>query len=369
MKRTLLVTMLLMVVRCLPAADFAITIDAEKDEFYATLTGAGDGWVHIPFEANNDNPDGSWGEHDDEFDVSANFWCAWDDTYFYFYEEVLDDYVTCSSGTNYLNDCIEIKFDPDPLFGEPVAGTGFYAFRVTALDSNETDGPPEGVDNMYPEGNDDILGFRYVPGEDYARKENDSGYAVEGRLPWQHVYSTSAQRGPVLAGVGNVFGMAIMNHDRDDDTFEGSIEWASELQDAVWNNVKFHGTMTFLEGNKLSMSTMNTITGLDTNSIDYTPKNVGVAQKLRAPVGYTLQNYPNPFNPITTIEFTLPLQAQVTVKVFDLRGNETAILADELKSAGRHSVVFDGTEHPSGVYVVQINYGQEILTQKMMLVK
>lgn len=189
-------------------------------------------------------------------------------------------------------------------------------------------------------------------------------------MPWQHVFSTSAERGPVLAGVGNVFGMAIMNHDRDDDTFEGSIEWASELQDAVWNNVNFHGTMTFLEGNTLSMSTMNTVTGTDTNSIDYTPKNVGVARKLLAPIGYSLaQNYPNPFNPTTTIEFTLPVQAQVMMKVYDLLGHEIAVLVDEFKTAGAHSALFDGAEFAGGVYLVQINNGQEILTKKMMLIK
>jgi hypothetical protein len=224
---------------------------------------------------------------------------------------------------------------------------------------------------MYPEGNSEISGFQYVPGVDYARIETELGYNVEGRVPWEHIYFSQDARGPVAAAVGNIFGMAVMNHENDYTNGRyGSIEWASHMSDAVWNNVNYHGTMTFLEGNKLSMSIMNTITGIDTNTIDYTPKNVGVAQKPIAPVKYTLsQNYPNPFNPSTTIEFTLPVQAHVTVKVYDLLGAETALLTDEMKSAGKHSVVFNAANLPSGVYLYQINNGQEILTKKMMLIK
>ncbi|RPI03448.1 MAG: T9SS C-terminal target domain-containing protein [Calditrichaeota bacterium] len=369
MKRVFLLCLFLLVAGFLNAADFAIAIDAAKDEFYTTLTGPTDGWIHIPFEANNNN--GTWAEHDDEYDLSANFFCAWDDTYFYFYEEVWDDEVACIRATNYENDCMELKFDPDPLMGAPTSGSGVYAMRITAFDSSDFEGELSGVDNMYPEGNTDITGFRYVPGEDYARAETELGYNVEGRIPWEHIYFTQDARGPVTAAAGNIFGMAVMNHENDyTEGRYGSIEWASHMDDAVWNNVNLHGTVTFLEGNKLSLSTMNTITGIDTNTINYTPQNVGVAQKLLAPVNYTLaQNYPNPFNPLTTIEFTLPHQAQVTVKVFDLLGNEIAILVDELKTAGRHSVVFDGMDHPSGVYLYQINNGQEILTKKMMLIK
>ena len=81
-----------------------IVIDAAKDDFYNTLTGPEDGWIHIPYTASNDN--GDPGTHDDEYDLSANFWCAWDSTYFYFYEEVWDDIVTCENATNHQHDCL-----------------------------------------------------------------------------------------------------------------------------------------------------------------------------------------------------------------------------------------------------------------------
>ncbi|MDZ7315652.1 MAG: T9SS type A sorting domain-containing protein [candidate division KSB1 bacterium] len=368
MKKILLLSLLLIIGSGLYAVDFSIKIDAERDEWYNTLTGPENGWIHIPYTANNDNS--GWGQHDDEYDLSANFWCAWDDTYFYFYEEVWDDYVVCDNGTNWANDCLEIKFDPDPLMGPPKSGSGVFAIRLTAFDSTEATGPLSGVDNMYPEGNSNIAGFRYVPGEDYARKETPLGYNVEGRLPWEHIYYSQDNRGPVQPGVGNIFGMAIMNHENDGTGGRyGSIEWASHMRDAVWNNVNYHGTMTFLEDHKFNMSTMNSITGIDTNSIDYRPTGTKVAELLK-PVKYELkQNYPNPFNPSTTIEYSLPQQAWVTVKVYDLRGTEVATLVNEMKAPGSYSVVFNAGELPNGIYLYRINNGSQILTKKMMLIK
>jgi hypothetical protein len=373
MKQLLLTCVLLMLAGYLFAADFAITIDAEKDAFYTTLTGPADGWVHIPFEANNDN--GSWAEHDDEIDLSANFFCSWDATYFYYYEEVKDDWVVADNGTTYNNDCLEIKFDPDPLAGPPTTGSGIFAVNMTAVDSSDVTGPLSGVDNMYPDnnGNGDIAGYRYTPGEDYARKLSDTGYFIEGRIPWEFIYFSADARGPITAAVGNIFGMAIMNHENDGDGTGryGSIEWASAMTDAVWNNTNYLGTVTFLEGNKLNLSTMNTITGIDTNTIDYTPKNVGVVQSiLQPPMKYMLsQNYPNPFNPSTTIEFSLPNQAMVTLKVYDVLGSEVAALVNEVMPVGNHRVTFNGADLTSGVYFYKLNNGQQVLTNKMMLVK
>ncbi len=349
-----------------------IVIDAQKDDFYNTLTGPADGWIYIPYTANNNNND--WAEHDDEYDLSANFWCAWDSVYFYFYEEVWDDYVTGINATNHQNDCLEIKFDPDPLAGEPASGSGVTAIRMTALDSADTDGPFTGVDNMYAENNTEILGH-YVPGEDYARSLTDLGYNVEGRLPWENVYFDAGDpRGPVVVAIGEFYGMAVMNHENDfeDEARNGSIEWASEMQDAVWNNVTYHGKVTFLEGNKLSLSTENAITAIDTNTNDYTPPagSAVATNPLSAPAAYELsQNYPNPFNPTTTISFSLPVQSMVTLNVYDILGNQVADVVNDIKQAGVHTVTFDGSDLSSGIYFYKLNDGSEILTQKMMLVK
>ena len=72
-----------------------------------------------------------------------------------------------------------------------------------------------------------------------------------------------------------------------------------------------------------------------------------------------LHNYPNPFNPATTISFVLPEPAKVTLKVFNILGEEVATLAASTAfPRGRSGLVFDGSAVPSGVYVFRMaTYG------------
>ena len=81
------------------------------------------------------------------------------------------------------------------------------------------------------------------------------------------------------------------------------------------------------------------------------------------------QNYPNPFNPETNIEFHIPIDALVTLKVYDILGSEVATLVNELKTAGRHAVNFDASSLVSGVYLYKINAGSFVQTRKMILLK
>lgn len=87
-----------------------------------------------------------------------------------------------------------------------------------------------------------------------------------------------------------------------------------------------------------------------------------------------LQNYPNPFNPITKIKFEIPDQVRnyrslVTLKVYDVLGNEVAILVNEEKQPGTYEVEFEGTGLPSGIYLYQLKAGNYAATKKMVLIK
>ncbi len=81
------------------------------------------------------------------------------------------------------------------------------------------------------------------------------------------------------------------------------------------------------------------------------------------------QNYPNPFNPTTTISWQSPICNLQTLKVYDILGNEVAILVNEEKLAGEYEISFDGIGLPSGVYIYQLNVGNYIQSRKMVILK
>lgn len=83
-----------------------------------------------------------------------------------------------------------------------------------------------------------------------------------------------------------------------------------------------------------------------------------------------LQNFPNPFNPSTFINFHLPKNCIVSLKVFDILGKEVKnILDHEFKEAGVHQVNFDGSNLASGMYIYKLNAGEFSQIRKMMLLK
>jgi hypothetical protein len=81
------------------------------------------------------------------------------------------------------------------------------------------------------------------------------------------------------------------------------------------------------------------------------------------------QNYPNPFNPATTINYQLPTNALVTLKVYDVIGREVATLVNARQEAGRYTVNFNASTLASGVYFYRLQAGSFVETKKMMLVK
>ncbi len=81
------------------------------------------------------------------------------------------------------------------------------------------------------------------------------------------------------------------------------------------------------------------------------------------------QNYPNPFNPMTKINFALPKQGLVTLKIYDVLGREIKTLVNEVKQAGSYSVDFNGAEFSSGVYFYKLTSGDFVDIKRMILVK
>jgi hypothetical protein len=81
------------------------------------------------------------------------------------------------------------------------------------------------------------------------------------------------------------------------------------------------------------------------------------------------QNYPNPFNPSTAINYTIGAKAHVTLKVFNVIGQEVATLVNESMNPGSYSATFSASNFSSGVYFYTLTAGNFIQTNKMVLLK
>jgi hypothetical protein len=96
----------------------------------------------------------------------------------------------------------------------------------------------------------------------------------------------------------------------------------------------------------------------------------GVDDDFDIPQGFFLeQNYPNPFNPSTKITYSIPEVSFVTLKVYDVLGNETATLVNEEKTPGNYEIEFIAANLPSGIYFYKLITNNFIETKKMMLLK
>ncbi|MCW9098399.1 MAG: T9SS type A sorting domain-containing protein, partial [Ignavibacteriaceae bacterium] len=95
-----------------------------------------------------------------------------------------------------------------------------------------------------------------------------------------------------------------------------------------------------------------------------------VKVEISAPVEFSLeQNFPNPFNPSTSIQYAISGKQFVSLKIYDLLGNEITTLVNEEKPIGKYEVEFNATGLPSGIYFYKLQAGDFIQTKKMILMK
>jgi len=140
----------------------------------------------------------------------------------------------------------------------------------------------------------------------------------------------------------------------DEDTLNLSA-WFDDVPDnllAVWKNY-FEGTDSSLAG---FFPTYIIVPEVGTSNI---------------PVEFAMKgNYPNPFNPLTTIAFDLPSDGMVNMTVFNIAGRQVAKLIDrQSMQAGSYELTWNAADHASGVYIVRAQYGNEVVYQKMTLLK
>lgn len=142
-------------------------------------------------------------------------------------------------------------------------------------------------------------------------------------------------------------------------------------------------TIGFVEGNGTSATEAN-YSFVDSKSlsgkVEYRLKQVDfdgsfeysnvIMVDVEIPVEFSLsQNYPNPFNPVTTISYQLPVEGFVSLKVFDVLGNEVSSLVNRQQEAGKYQVNFEGKNLASGIYVCRLQAGEFVSMIKMNLLK
>jgi hypothetical protein len=117
----------------------------------------------------------------------------------------------------------------------------------------------------------------------------------------------------------------------------------------------------------------NTIVGsVDTFMVTFINNisTVGVTDKFVPKTFYVDQNYPNPFNPATTIKFGLPKDQVVDLRVYNILGQQVAVLINnQSRAAGSYNVRFNAATLASGTYIYRLTAGNNVVTKKMVLLK
>ncbi len=174
---------------------------------------------------------------------------------------------------------------------------------------------------------------------------------VSGGPGLYSVYFINSTTGWAVGTSGNIFG-----------TTNGGGSWTSQVNNA---GTDIHAVQ-FVDANTGWAVAGSTI--LHTTSGGVT--SVGTSRFGEQPQSFKLmQNYPNPFNPTTTIRFSLPTSSYVTLKVYNILGQEIATLVNGERTPGEYTIEWQSSAFPSGVYFYRLSAGNFSSVKKMVLMK
>lgn len=227
----------------------------------------------------------------------------------------------------------------------------------------------------------------------YRSTDNASSWSYLGKIPCQYLYclasdgtdlfagasdgvfvsgdygTTWSKTSPIQQDVG-AYSLATRGKNLLAGTWQGV--YLSTDQGSNWTDVSYglppNSSVSCLAINDSSIFA-GTYGGLWARPLYQVP--TGIEQNdMQLPSQFSLlQNYPNPFNPSTTIEYKLPRNAFVVLKIFDVLGREVETLVNGRQNAGDHVAKFEGSDLPSGVYFFRLQAGTYTDTKKMVLLK
>lgn len=333
------------------AADLAVTNTAKGVTVISPVAPANfvaDGdlseWTGItPFEMNPDNGTGfipANQEITNAADCSAIMYVAMDDEYLYVAYDVTDDVINTDHATSYEQD------SPD-LF------IGLYDWRGPLHSSYKRGEEPDyqwrfnRASAIIGSLSDHVMAT--PEDENYSWTEKfPSGYVVEGKFAFADIAAVADPDDALFKPiVGKRIRIDFSINDADlTGEREGILTYSPENEDQSWSDPR-RWVYTWI-GDQF----------VDVEDENIQPAEFGLAQ-----------NYPNPFNPTTQIKYSIQHKSNVTLKVFNLLGQEVASLVNDIKAPGSYVVNFDASNLATGIYVYQITAGSFVSTKKMMLIK
>jgi hypothetical protein len=196
-------------------------------------------------------------------------------------------------------------------------------------------------------------------------------------------YFTAAPHDTVTVFVDSLYQAVVEGSDTDGDTLVFSLLQQPgflSLQRVDSVSARVFGTSTTADTgyHLIRVTVSDGRGGADTTewTLNVITSPTSVQQLSSLPTEFALhQNYPNPFNPTTVIRYQLPVRQDgilsnyVTLKIFNLLGQEVATLVNEVKQAGRYEVSWVASGFASGVYLYRLQAGNYIDTKKLILLK
>lgn len=143
----------------------------------------------------------------------------------------------------------------------------------------------------------------------------------------------------------------------------------------IYSNVTYAegiGITSYCSGEPPPCESYTTLTGCVLNGVVYGDTLLTGVEQISTNIPdkfYLAQNYPNPFNPETVISFAVPKSSFVSLKIYNILGNETAVLVNEEMQTGYYNYKWNGQNFPSGIYYYKLEADKFSETRKMILVK
>lgn len=293
-----------------------------------------------------------------------------------------DDYVGCDTLLN-LAYCYNADNDDEGYYGVAPPAVGYVLLQGTTLKGSSTDSAR--INNQW------IRGIKTQGMTSFSFQINNFTQSCENYLP-QHIIQYNYLNGLLCNGYfyhnpidnkitrfpisGNPFDSTgwIMGYQNTIPPGDmrmylnsGSVAMApGDTQEIVIAIIAAQGSDNLQSVAELK-NTAKTVQYFYDN---YTPELVNIKYEPPLPEFYYLsQNYPNPFNPTTFINYELPINGFVSLKVFDILGKEVVTLVNEQKPAGTFQVEFTSENLSSGIYFYTLNSGAYSKTRKMIVLK